>query len=381
MTIDKEQLISLLKKKTELDRDEVESQLTELIHRIQQAAEEGKTFEVEGFGVFGMQEDTLHFEPSDRLETEINNKYAGMKPIELIGAFKEPEADEEVPEITDPDDAETEEKWAFDSEAKEKDNELSEQDHNLAQEAPDQPEEVGAPELEIGEETADEVFDAVFGAGDEPEVQIVEEDEEAGSASPKEIEEEKSGDIIGTVLVALVVIISLGISGYVIYDLSSSDLDSRQNATSSSEQAEAPTPSTEDEPESIDEGSAEPEASETEGVEDRSEPEDAEQVPTGEGTQGNAGEERYGLHGTLNESINGGYTIVVHSLGDRDKARENQQRLQEAGFRALINQARIQGTTYYRVGLGQFETVEDAQEAIPEIPREYSNNHFIKRIQ
>ncbi len=102
MIIDKEQLISLLIDKTGLDATEVEDQLTELINRIQQAAQEDKSFEIEGFGTFNMEEGTLQFEPSDTLETEINNKYAGMKPIELIGAFKEPEGDE-VPEITEPD--------------------------------------------------------------------------------------------------------------------------------------------------------------------------------------------------------------------------------------------------------------------------------------
>jgi len=47
----------------------------------------------------------------------------------------------------------------------------------------------------------------------------------------------------------------------------------------------------------------------------------------------------------------------------------------------LISQAQVEGTTYYRVGIGQFETVSNAQQAIGDIPERYRDNNFIKRIQ
>jgi len=87
------------------------------------------------------------------------------------------------------------------------------------------------------------------------------------------------------------------------------------------------------------------------------------------------------LRGTLNNNIESGYTIVVHSLRVEQKAENRRQNLQQAGFRALVNQAMVEGTTYYRVGIGQFETVESAQQAISDIPQEFQDNNFIKRIK
>jgi cell division septation protein DedD len=92
-------------------------------------------------------------------------------------------------------------------------------------------------------------------------------------------------------------------------------------------------------------------------------------------------QDRYGLMGKPNQAIANGYTIVVHSLRDRQQAEQNRQQLQQAGYRALISQAQVEGTTYYRVGIGQFETVGDAQQAIGDIPERYRDNNFIKRIQ
>ncbi len=377
MIIDKENLISLLEKKTGLERDDVESQLSELINRIQQAADEGKTFEVEGFGTFGMQEGTLHFEPNDRLQTEINNKYAGMKPIELIGAFKEPEADEEVPDMAEPEDPQSDEKWEFDS-GTDHDDDATEYEEATEETVPEPRQEVSPPTVDVNEESADDVFDAVFGSGSdttEEDIEPEKDEEVVPTSKPeKELQEEKSGDTIGTVLVALVVVISLGISGWVIYDLNNSATNSPQNSNPSSQQTESMPQSADDESKT----------SEDELEQEDSEPEGDAEVPTeeeSEETQANEGEERYGLQGTPDESINAGYTIVVHSLKDGDKAEQNRQRLQEAGFRAIINQAQIQGTTYYRVGIGQFETIEDAQNAIEEIPQEHRKSNFIRRIQ
>lgn len=381
MTIDKEQLISLLEKKTGSDREQVEAQLSELINRIQKAADEGKTFEVEGFGTFNMEEGRLQFEPGDTLETEINNKYAGMKPIELIGAFKEPETDEEVPEV-DMTEAESaglnEDKWAFDNEATDDQKEEEQQVEERQSEPVTEPEKVGKESIVPGgsetedQQEAEEVFDTVFGTGDADS----EDSKQEESSDPDEVtgEEKEARDTIGTVLVAVVVILVIGIGGWLIYDISisgTSGTDVSRTTSQSTQQVDPLGANTQSEEQSgQDEGAVESEQSSAVSTEE----EDAVSRPTAE-------QNRYGLYGEPNQTISNGYTIVVHSLRDQQIAEQNRQQLQNAGFRALISQAQVQGETYYRVGLGQFKNVSEAQQAIGDIPKRYRDNNFIKRIQ
>ena len=390
MTIDKEQLISLLEEKTGLEREQVETQLSELISRIQKASEEGKAFEVEGFGTFSMEEESLEFEPGDTLETEINNKYAGMKPIELIGAFKEPENDREVPEVdmteAEPEGVDTENKWAFDSDATQEENEEQETEAVEPESEPqdDEPEfepesekDTEQEEIASDQQKAEEVFDAVFGktAGEDPEKEVPQKDPEP-EEPVAETEEEPQGDTIGTVIVAVVVILVVGIGGWMIYDFGFTGTNSTEISTASPQSTETVKPAdgsntqTDEEP-GQDEEVMEPEqpsAVSTEGEDTGTQPATQQQ-------------NRYGLMGEPNQDIANGYTIVVHSLRDQQQAEQNRQQLQEAGFRALISQAQVEGTTYYRVGIGQFETVSDAQQAIGDIPQRYQDNNFIKRIQ
>ncbi len=384
MIIDKEQLISLLEEKSGLEREQVETQLSELINRIQKAAEENKAFEVEGFGTFSMEGGSLQFEPGDILETEINNKYAGMKPIELIGAFKEPESDKEIPEVdmTEPElgDVDTENKWAFDSdvtegEQKEQEGETIESEPELDDEEPEPEKVTESEELEEDQKEAEEVFDAVFGTtGTEPEETETQKASEA-SEPAAEIEKEEPGDPIGTIIVAVVVVLVVGVGGWLVYDFGFSGTSSTEVPTTSPQTTETVDPA-DDNTQSEEQSGQDQEAVE---------PEQSSAVSTGEEDTGKQlatqQQDRYGLMGQPNQDIANGYTIVVHSLRDHQQADQNRQQLQEAGYRALISQAQVEGTTYYRVGIGQFETVSNAQKAIGDIPERYRDNNFIKRIQ
>lgn len=385
MTIDKEKLIRLLQDKTGLEREDVVSQLTELISKIQKAAEEGKTFEIEGFGTFGLAGGTLHFEPSDTLETEINNKYAGMKPIEMIGAFKEPDLDKEVPDMERSEIKQEDDKWIFDS-----DLEREEARQPGTDEAPssekDKKEPIRAEDLQrsADKKDADAVFDAVFGTGvvdqetESAPVPNREEDKrppnkpEESTTHEAESEDNSEKDALGTILVAAVVVIALGVGGWITYDMMFS-ASSRDQSVATASQSDQQNNQLVVQQQPVDE--KEPD--------ETMEPKQSTEVPTQEASddQINNQQNQYGLHGSLNKALNSGYTIVVHSLRDADKAERNRQSLQEDGYRAIISQAQVQGTTYYRVGLGQFETVGDAQRAIEEIPEQFRENNFIKRIQ
>ncbi len=378
MTIDKEQLISLLVDKTGLERDQVENQLQELVNRIQQAAEEGKTFEVEVFGTFSMQEGELHFEPTDTLETEINNKYAGMKPIELIGAFKEPDG-EEIPDMDKQQQGNEDRVWAFDQDAIEPDETVEEPVAETAdeEEQDDEPEQVAAEE-DQPEEDIEIDADAA-----QPEKPPEEQQETTSGHENKQLEKvtasaEDETDPIGRFLVAALVVIALGLAGFLIYDsgLLSGSKHSSQPKTSQ-QMTDVPSQTTGD----TQEESPSKEASDSNKQNENTDSEPEQELEVTRQGGSDAQQPIYGLRGTLNDKANDGYTIVVHSLRVKDKAEKRKQGLQEAGYRALINKASVDGTTYYRVGIGQFETVTAAQQAVSRIPEEYRDNNFIKRIK
>lgn len=90
----------------------------------------------------------------------------------------------------------------------------------------------------------------------------------------------------------------------------------------------------------------------------------------------------YGLRGAVNETLTGGYTIIVHSLRDEGNARQTMQRLQEEGYRAMVFSRELPETgSVWRVGVGQFETLENARNVADNLPDPLNENNFIQRIQ
>ncbi|MBP3191541.1 SPOR domain-containing protein [Natronogracilivirga saccharolytica] len=90
----------------------------------------------------------------------------------------------------------------------------------------------------------------------------------------------------------------------------------------------------------------------------------------------------FGLTGPEEEVLIGAYTIVVHSLHNEKKAQIERDRLAERDFKATLWQATLpDGNQRWRVGIGQFETVSEAEEAISELPEPYRSNNFIIRIR
>lgn len=382
MTINKEKLISLLVEKTEQDREQVEEQLSELIGRIQKAAGEGKSFEIEGFGTFTMQDDMLHFEPSDRLETEINNRYAGMKPIELIGAFKEPDGGE-IPDVSvSAGSEEDNDIWGID---KEPGLELEESEEDPAVfETSDTEEE----EVEEKEPATQELYNRAESILTEKQTAVEEmKPEPAVQLSSKDDEKDKStkeADPIGRFLVAAVVVLSIGIGGWFIYDFG---LIGGGNSTTNDVSASPPIAQQQES--STDRADVVPDDESPQAGENSPGSEEEELISEEEvtnnvdntGTQEeNEDSSPYGLYGTANSEVTGGYTIVVHSLRQQQKAAAMRDRLNEEGYRTVLSEASINGETYYRIGIGQFENVANAQKAAAGLPDNFKNNHFIRRI-
>ncbi|HEX6982958.1 MAG TPA: SPOR domain-containing protein [Balneolaceae bacterium] len=360
MAIDKDQLISLLVEKTGSGPEDVDRQLSQLIFRIRNAAEQGKSFEIEGLGTFNLENDQLQFTPDDVLETEINNKYTGMKPIELIGAFKGADVDAGDIEITGPPpverpktEAEIEkERWSFD--------------------------ETSAAEQARIEKA---VFGKTFDDADEEIPEAPSETVEAPEAvEPKgdpvvrkqEAVPESDEDPIGKVLTVAAVALVLAVAGWLIYEwgftgsYTMSDQNSLQNQT-----VQTRTSPREVQVSTVDVTGGQ--------AADGSEPIQSAGVTLGDDEAISEPPSRYGLTGEINNSISTGYTIVVHSL-NLEKARAIKEMLHAEGFRVMIMDAVVNGSTYYRVGLGQFPSIEAAQQASNQLPEKFQNDNFIKRF-
>lgn len=379
-TVDREQLITLLAERTGMDQAHVDQQLVELIDHIREAEAEQDAFEIEGFGTFNTVRDGLEFVPSAVLSTEINNKYAGMKPIELIGAFKEPEG-KDIPVADQP--GEMHETREADEAAKKEKQQPSAKDSDLPSPEPAVPESAsaGAP---ADTAAADEIPTAAEKPGTAPSEQEHLPEEPAVSAVPAETAggdtaatESLDKDPLGKAIVILVVILTLAVAGWLAYDLGLFGSGAEGDNDASSSAPPAQQQNTEQQFAALP-GGTQPGNAEHTGHSAASPGQQ-----DGEGNERPASTvetETYGLYGEINHEINGYFTIVVHSLRTMELAEEKKQPLDSEGFRTRINETDVNGRTHYRVGIGQFSTIQAAQQAVRELPEPYRSNNFINRF-
>lgn len=395
MTAKSKKLVDLLLQKTDLEKDQVEEQVSLLVDKIQSEINKGKEFEISGLGTFSLKDGEIVFEAEDKLATEVNYKYAGMKPIELIGAFKEtseaaveeedemvespavgPDSDvkeyskEPVPEAEEVAASNVSDKDEKEEETQKKDVPVEKIKANEAEPGP----------LEETTESREPIKTKETAKKEEAKTKAEPTKKEYSSKRKREVK-----DPIGKILVAAVIVMVLGISGWMFYDLGYFGNDSGNNGNGVSESRVAQnfevTPD--------DRGNNKDNKAVTDSVNSGSETnennisEQDQQNDTSSITD-IAEESRqsvYGLRGGATPRVSDGYTIVVHSLRDEAKVRRLNEELKKEGYRTVISQASIMDTTFWRLGLGQFKTVEDATEASKKLPDPYRSNHFIKRIQ
>lgn len=120
---------------------------------------------------------------------------------------------------------------------------------------------------------------------------------------------------------------------------------------------------------------------ETQSVITPVEPEEETEVTEEEPVQTEPEQPVYGLMGDLVDEANDGYSIVLHSMQSEVRARSEAEDLASDGYRVLVTPRLVQGETVWRVSIGQFSTIPDAQQAAAELPNPYSSNNFIQRIQ
>lgn len=113
------------------------------------------------------------------------------------------------------------------------------------------------------------------------------------------------------------------------------------------------------------------------------EPEDAvtDNVTADPEAEAAASNNGYGLRGNLNEEANDGFSIVLHSLSQEANARSIAAELMADNYRVLVSGRTVNGQSVWRVSVGQFETIANAQEAALTLPSPYNTNNFIQRIQ
>ena len=377
MKIDKGKLIALLVEKTDDDKDAVRRKLDEMIDQIQEAVKSDRQFHIDNFGTFSRVEGELDFEPALQLETEINQKYTGMKPIELMEAFKESGAGEPVAqngqetEVTPSE----EEEVSTPDEPEEKPTTVPEtesEDEETKQQVPPVPmmDEVDSDEKkDIPEpEDQEEDFEPV---AEEPAIAESETETEQPRPAMRYGRERNSSSSTVLVLLALAIIVIAG--AWMLYFTGvigqSGNENSRSGAITDTTQQmgtqQGPPAST---------GDTTTAASEVEqnGIDSVSQSNQTRSTET-------AG--RYGLRGTRNENIESAYTIVIHSFRLRSTVQEIADSLNREGYRTVLFEGAPNESARWRLGLGQFETINDAQQATGQLSAPYDEDHFITRIR
>lgn len=89
----------------------------------------------------------------------------------------------------------------------------------------------------------------------------------------------------------------------------------------------------------------------------------------------------FGLGGEV-QSISGRvYSIIIHSLPSQVSAQEQCNEISSLNLRCLVREATgPQGRTTYRVGVGQFDSIESAEAAVAQLPEPFRSRNFVARV-
>jgi cell division septation protein DedD len=86
------------------------------------------------------------------------------------------------------------------------------------------------------------------------------------------------------------------------------------------------------------------------------------------------------MKGNFQSDMDEFYTLVLFSLRSRSNAEEVAAELRTNGYNAFLQEFQLQNRPAYRVAVGQFQSIELAQEHIPQLPQEFRNSNFIRRF-
>jgi nucleoid DNA-binding protein len=436
MKINKGKLIELLVEKTNMEKGEIEDQLQQLIQRIIDAAERGKALEIKEFGLFYFDENgDLKFDPAKELSTEINFKYAGMEPVELkpprdaaseevisdidtdtepeeeIGEPKREETDQDDEDLGDifglddideedideevkaeESDVKPEQKRPFESPADKVDREddpfsgllgdasskLSDSEKGFLESSPDEDEVPPFSFINDPGKTAEkpEKKAAPKAKSSKPSKSIKPEPKAKTKTQtkkpvikPNTVVQPKRDPImvvVGVVLVFVLIAAAFFVIPGLLQDSEPAEqqpLTETQTVTPESDASNILEPV-----EPAGQSAVEEESADVDEI--------VEQPASAESEQ-----PLYGLNGELVDRANNGFSIVLHSFRQEETARQQAAQLASDGYRVLVSSRNVQGQTVWRVSVGQFQTIADAQEEAGGLPSPFNTNNFIQRIQ
>lgn len=145
--------------------------------------------------------------------------------------------------------------------------------------------------------------------------------------------------------------------------ISADQFDEQSESISDSTSIQSSTPSASETSSSLDEEPEEPVANI--GVSDE---------------QGNSAPQ-YGLMGDSFYDQLDGYSINLYTFKDQEKASTTSEQIRKEGFRVGVQAVTIRDQDMWRVSVGQFKTIEDAQTAAESLPSSIAGDYFINRIQ
>ncbi|MEX0773658.1 MAG: SPOR domain-containing protein [Balneolales bacterium] len=396
-----DEFVTVLAREMKGDSVIIDSQLQEFMESLQSVLKEKGKVSIEGVGEFILTKGHLSFESEETLALEVNFKYAGMEAIEIMPAYaKKLKKDE-------PDDALDQEKDQLltplqtsgkeDSSAKENSDKSvgpksSEKEESKSVPNPseeiddDDPFNLSGPETKaISKSESDSERKK------EPEAKpkrVKKTAERSAENKRKEKEQEgtegqpRSNAAFFTVAaIAAVLLVALYIyqADDLPFDLpgiADTGVITRQEPEDSNPPAASNHELRQGDLPKVDDEETEPDNTETT---DSSATTSA--ITTSTTTVSAEAEDTvFGIYGDLAE-VNRPFTIVVHSLPYRQASSER-DKLRQSGYRATLSSVtKDNGYETWRVGIGQFETIEDATEAIQRLGEPYKSNNFVARIR
>ena len=88
------------------------------------------------------------------------------------------------------------------------------------------------------------------------------------------------------------------------------------------------------------------------------------------------------LYGEIDANLAAYYTLVVHSLSTREAAMAQKTAIvSKYGFKVIVKEVVRNDKATFRVGIGQFQTLELARKSISELPEPYRSNNFAARMR
>ncbi len=90
---------------------------------------------------------------------------------------------------------------------------------------------------------------------------------------------------------------------------------------------------------------------------------------------------QYGLMGDTFYDQLTGYSINLYSFDDEETAASASDEIRREGYRVDVEPVTVQDQDMWRVSVGQFKTIEDAQAAAETLPSSIAGDYFINRIQ